>query len=105
MKEASLRRSIMKKLQDTEGGFWFHVHGTPYQKAGLPDIIGCWQGRFVGFEVKLPGANDATPLQRYTLERIRSAGGIASLIRSFEDAKTVLDAHRDDLDEGGDAPR
>lgn len=104
-KEAGLRRRIQKKLEASEpGSWWYHPHGGPYGVPGLPDLIGCWQGRFVGFEVKVPGGPGATPLQLYTLERIKNAGGIASVIRSFEEAKSVLDSYRDPLVEAGETP-
>lgn len=102
MNEAALRRKIMKKLQETEGGFWFHPHGNPYAASGIPDIIGCLHGVFIAFEVKRPGAGDATLKQQWTLDRIAAAGGIAATIRSFEEAKEILDSHRDVLIQAGD---
>lgn len=93
-KETALRQRIIKRLRIEKGGFWTHPHGGPFSQAGLPDIIGCYEGRFYAFELKLPiedGGRELTQLQEYTLERIRSAGGVASLIRSYEDARKLLD--------------
>lgn len=99
--ETTLRRRIIKRLNEQEGGFWTHVHGNPYTPTGLPDIIGCWNGRFVGFEVKTPdNPRGLTDKQRYTLERISATGGIAAEIRSFDDAKKVLDFVRSEADQG-----
>src|SRR5262252_5353518 len=62
------------------GLIWeFKVHGSDYQRAGLPDIIGCVCGLFFGFEVKNPG-EIATELQLYELKQIKKAGGIAAIV-------------------------
>jgi hypothetical protein len=105
MKEAALRRKIMKKLQETEGGFWFHPHGNMYTAAGIPDIIGCLRGCYIAFEVKRPDGGDATAKQQWTLDRITTEGGISAVIRSFEDAKEILDTHRDAINAAGDVLR
>ena len=105
MKEAALRRKIMKKLQETEGGWWTHPHGSMYSQAGVPDILGCLKGCFIAFEVKRPDGGDATLLQKKTLERITTEGGISAVIRSFEEAKEILDLHRDAINAAGDVLR
>ena len=105
MKEATLRRKIMKKLQETEGGFWFHPHGSMYSAAGVPDIIGCLNGCYIAFEVKRPDGGDVTALQKRTLERITEEGGVSAVIRSFEEAKEILDFHRDAINAAGDVLR
>ena len=35
--------------------FFWKEHGGPYGSAGIPDIICCYKGRFLGLEAKLPG--------------------------------------------------
>lgn len=86
---------------NSRGGFWFKVHGGPFQLAGIPDIIGCYRGRFIAFEVKRPGKNP-TQLQAYMLGRITRAGGVALVIRSVTDAQRVLTEI--DLLLGGEEP-
>ena len=81
MKEAANRRKIMKKLLETEGGFWFHPHGNPYTTAGIPDIIGCLNGCYIAFEVKRPTGGNATIKQQWTLDRITEEGGVSAVIR------------------------
>jgi hypothetical protein len=78
------------KMLRSRGGFWFKVHGSPYQLAGLPDIIGTYHGRFVSFEVKRDAAGKATELQAYTMKRIRTEGGVSVLIHSVEMAEAIL---------------
>ena len=59
------------------------------QAAGMPDIIGCYNGRFFGLEVKRPG-RDATLLQAHTIQRIILSGGISGVIHSVEEAEAFL---------------
>ena len=63
---------------------------TPYGVSGVPDIICCYKGRFLGLEAKLPGSR-LTPLQRRALEKINRAGGIARRVESVEDVKAVIE--------------
>ena len=86
--ESSLTKSIMRKLR-SKGGFWIKIHGGPFQVLGIPDIIGCYRGRFCAFEVKRPG-RDLTRIQAATIQMIKKAGGLALMITSFEEAEAVL---------------
>ncbi len=55
MTETAIKNSIMTLLQK-QGGFWWRVGSSPYQKSGCPDIMGIVQGVVVGIEVKTPEA-------------------------------------------------
>lgn len=70
--------------------------------AGLPDIIGCYLGRFVAFEVKRSASEKPTALQLYMMEKIKAAGGDTALIYTPEMAEAILD--RIDGDPGGPEP-
>jgi hypothetical protein len=93
MLESALRQKIIKKLREKYGSdIWlFHPHGDPMSMAGVPDIIGVLRGQFFGFEVKRTAKLDATALQSYTLRKITKAGGVTSVISSFEEAEILLD--------------
>jgi hypothetical protein len=88
--ETRVRRKIVMALEP-RGGFWAVMHGNPMQRRGLPDIIGCYLGRYVSFEVKRDAEGKATPLQAYTMKRIRTEGGVSILIHSVEQALAVID--------------
>ncbi len=75
---------------DKRGGFWIKIHGSVFQMAGIPDLIGCYRGRFIGFEVKRPGLG-ATLIQQYVMGRITAAGGVTAVIHSIEEAVPYLD--------------
>ena len=76
------------------------LHGSPYQEAGLPDLMVVVRGRFVGLEVKLVRAGEsvehararATPLQLAQLDRLARAGALVAVVVSVEEAMTVLAA-------------
>lgn len=92
-KKPPLESTVVKRVLaylNSRGGFWMKVHGGPFQLAGVPDIIGCYRGRFVAMEAKRPGKNP-TRLQEYMLGRITAAGGVTAVIRSVDDARAVID--------------
>lgn len=89
--ETLLRTRIIKRLQKERPGFWMVVHGSAMQQAGVPDLIGCYRGRFVGLEVKVPG-EEPDPLQSHRLNQIIRAGGIAGVIESPDDALRLVPA-------------
>jgi hypothetical protein len=50
-----------------------------FGNSGVPDVLCCYKGRFVGIECKANGGK-ATALQIHNLNSIEIAGGIALLI-------------------------
>jgi penicillin-binding protein-related factor A (putative recombinase) len=62
--------------------------------SGWPDIVGAYKGKAIAFEVKRPEpyGTPLTKLQAETLEKWKSAGAIAGVVRSVEDAKELLKA-------------
>lgn len=73
------------------GVFCFKVHGGPTMMAGLPDIVACVDGRFVGFETKLPESIDnVSSRQAYVHERIADAGGSVYVVTSVDAALAIV---------------
>lgn len=75
--------------------------GAMYTKSGIPDILICCNGSFLGIEVK---ARDGRPsdLQIYNLRKIDEAGGFAILLYpddyiSFQDLIWALKAGAEKL--------
>ena len=89
MNETSLVQSIKKYLATLPECFFWKEHGGQYGTAGIPDIIVCYKGRFVGLEAKV-GRNQPTKLQTATIDQIRRAGGTAAVVRSVSDVQTVI---------------
>lgn len=69
--------------------FFWKEHGGCYGTNGIPDIICCYKGRFLGLEAKLPGGK-LTALQRRALDKINAAGGIGRRVESVDDVKAVI---------------
>jgi Holliday junction resolvase len=83
-----------------EGVFCFKVHGSEHVMAGLPDIIACVDGFFVGLETKLPESRgNVSPRQQYVHEQIWKSGGEAFVVCSVNEAlekiRLIRQAHRD----------
>ena len=77
--------------------FFWKEHGGPYGTSGIPDIICCYKGRFIGMECKLPGGR-LTELQKRAIAKINRAGGIARRVENVEDARAIIRLIDDELD-------
>ncbi len=61
-------------------------------KNGIPDILACVEGRFVGIEVKRPESrNNVSKLQAHNLDIIEAGGGISMVAWNTVMVKEVLD--------------
>ena len=83
---AAIRQYLATLGEDV---FFWKEHGGPYGASGVPDIICCYRGRFLGLEAKLPGGR-LTALQKRALEKINRAGGIARRVESVDDVKALI---------------
>lgn len=88
--EARLSQRIMKAWQK-RGAWCFKVHGSQFQPAGIPDIIGVYRGTFIACETKMPG-NKPSRIQAYRIKQITAAGGKCVVAYSVEEAEALLDA-------------
>jgi len=61
-----------------------------YGTAGIPDVICCYQGRFIGFEVKID-TGQPTELQKATIRKIRNCVGTALVVRSVDEVRAVIE--------------
>ena len=91
-KEATIQRNIVRYLKDL-GAWCLKVHGSPYQRAGVPDLLCCHKGLFYAFEVKSPGER-ATPIQAHELQQVQTAGGTATVVTSVEDVQSLMERQR-----------
>jgi hypothetical protein len=80
--EAVFQKKVRATLK--AHGIW---HFTKEAKSlrGLPDIIGCYQGTFFGWELKKSASEcrrktGRIVLQRYILKLIKSAGGVGEFV-------------------------
>lgn len=61
------------------GAYYFYPVTGGYGMSGVPDIVGCLNGRFIAIECKA-GKNKPTELQQQNLGRIKGCGGYALVI-------------------------
>lgn len=87
--ESKLQKQIQNYLKDI-GAYKFKVHGDIFTRAGIPDIIACYKGRFIGIEAKEPG-NKPSELQLAHGRQIKKAGGIFGVCYSLDDVKKLIE--------------
>lgn len=78
----------------TQKGCWFVKYwgGGLYTKDGVPDLLVCCNGYFLGIEIKAPKGK-ASQIQYWNIEQIKSAGGIAMVLypKDFEKFKQLIE--------------
>lgn len=89
MKEADLIRKIQTWLKTIPGTWAYKVHGGMFGRAGVPDILICYRGRFYAMEAKVDH-NTTTDKQAYELNLLTQAGAVAGVVRSLEDARRLM---------------
>lgn len=88
--ESKLVKKIRERVERNRLGRCFKIHGDDnFQEVGIPDLLCCYRGRFVGLEVKQPG-NSPSPVQMVVLQEIVSAGGIASVVSTLGQVDDLL---------------
>lgn len=76
--EAKVKTKVVAQLKEL-GAYYFYPVTGGFGSSGVPDIVGCYRGRFFGIECKAKG-NKPTELQKMNLNKIESTGGIALVI-------------------------
>lgn len=89
MREKNIENKIKNYLK-SKGAYYFKHHGNQFSQVGVPDIIVCYKGRFIGIEVKNE-TGKTSPLQDINLKMINDNGGIGIVARKVEDVSKVID--------------
>lgn len=87
----------VKKFLEENGTWHVKFFANSYTKVGIPDILACVNGYFVGIEVKAQNGRPSE-LQRYHVRKIRESGGFAVILypSGFEEFKQfILDLNKD----------
>jgi len=77
--ESKVKKQVVTLL-NTYSVYYFYPVSGGFGRAGIPDVIACCNGRFIGIECKA-GDNKTTELQRRELRKIQEAGGYSLVIR------------------------
>ena len=76
--EGKVKAKVVAFLKK-EGAYYFFPATHGYGRSGVPDIVGCIEGKFFAIECKA-GSNKATALQIREIETIRATGGAAAIV-------------------------
>jgi Holliday junction resolvase len=76
--EGRVKRKAIAELQKLGMYIFFPATGG-FGRSGIPDIVCCYKGKFIGIECKANGKKP-TALQQSNLEEIVNNGGIAIVI-------------------------
>ena len=88
--EGKLVTELQKRIRK-HGGCCFKIHGgdNPFQAVGIPDLLCCIAGLFVGIETKLPGEK-LSRMQVLALHEIFASGGVSAVIETVGQGDRLL---------------
>ena len=75
--EKKVKQNVVSVLTELDAYYFYPATGG-YGRSGIPDIVACLGGRFIGIECKA-GNKNPTPLQARELQAVKDSGGIAIL--------------------------
>ena len=76
--EAKVKHKVVEFLK-ARGVYYFFPATYGFGRSGVPDIVCCVRGKFLGIECKA-GDSSPTALQQRELAAIRAANGVALVI-------------------------
>ena len=93
MKSEKTFENKVKLYLKQKGAYFIKTHGDRFSKVGVPDLIVCYKGLFIGIELKASNGKPSE-LQLYNLREIEKSGGISYLLypKDFEKFKKDLES-------------
>ena len=76
--ERLVKNKVVAQLKAL-GAYYFYPVNGGFGASGVPDIVACYKGRFIGIECKA-GKNTPTALQSREIDKIVAAGGVAMVV-------------------------
>jgi Holliday junction resolvase len=73
--EKKVKENVVAVLRALDAYYFYPATGG-YGRSGIPDVVACLYGQFIGIECKA-GSGKTTALQERELQAIKDAGGIA----------------------------
>jgi len=88
--EAKVKKQV-KKILDIVGCYYFFPQTGGYGSSGVPDIVVCHKGKFIGIECKA-GDNKLTELQKHNINLINNNKGLAIVVNesNIEELITLM---------------
>jgi hypothetical protein len=93
--ETKVKKAVTKILEQY-GAYHFFPATHGYGRSGVPDIVACYRGKFIGIECKA-GKGVPTALQLKELRLIDEAGGCSFVVR--EDTLALVEVVLADIDD------
>ncbi|KIN81221.1 nuclease [Clostridium botulinum] len=83
--EKNFENEIKKFLSELPKTWFYKNWSGPYSKSGIPDIIACVDGHFIGIEVKAPNGKPSE-LQKRNIRLIQECRGLGYILypKDFE---------------------
>ena len=90
--EKQFENKVRKYLDSLPKSWHFKYWAGPYSKSGIPDIIACVNGHFIGIEVKAENGKPSA-LQVYNIDKINKSGGLGYILypSQFEKFKKEIE--------------
>ncbi len=84
LKEADITKQIRDVLNLKGIWHWKQWQGPMSEPKGVSDILGCFEGKLLAIEVKVPG-REPSPDQLQFIDGVNHYGGIGFVAHSVED--------------------
>lgn len=82
MTEKQFQTKVIKWLTNINA-YVVNVWGGGYQTAGIPDLLVCYEGKYLAIELKTEKGK-VSVLQKWNIQKIKDAGGVAIILRPSE---------------------
>ena len=88
--EKKVKAEVVKVLKSF-GAYYFYPVTGGYGASGVPDIVGCYMGKFFAIECKA-GKGKTTALQEKNIAQIKATGGLAIVVNedNIEDVGNLM---------------
>lgn len=88
--EKKVKTKVVAILKEV-GAYYFYPVTGGYGASGVPDIVGCYNGKFFAVECKA-GKGKTTALQDKNINEIRKQGGKAIVVNedNIEDVRRLI---------------
>ena len=96
MTEKTFQTKLIK-LIEKNNGYVVKFNASAISKIGVPDLLACINGKFVGLEVKKENGKPSE-IQLWNIEQIKKSGGIAMVVKpsDYENVKKLIKKLGDD---------
>lgn len=91
-KEKLFENKVKRFLKENGCYFVKYWGGGGFTKSGIPDLLVCCNGHFLGVELKAE-TGKPSDLQQYHIQKIRAAGGVGIVLypQGFDDFKKMIE--------------